>query len=188
MELVDELESLGAQAIQAPTFRLAPAEDSEAVDRAAASVDDYEWVVFESATAVSRFLSALTGGPRDLRALGRVSLCAIGPSTAERLAESGLKADVIVPEFRVESIGDALSAKGPLADQHVLIVRPDHLRDVLAEDLARMGAIVTDLIAYRAAPESADSPAVQNLYRMLLDGRSTPSRSPVRRRSTIWRP
>jgi len=170
MELVDELESLGAQAIQAPTFRLAAAEDSEAVDRAAASVDAYEWVVFESATAVGSFLSALTNGPRDLRALGRVSLCAIGPSTAERLAAGGLKADVIVPEFRVESIGDALSARGALVDQHVLIVRPDHLRDVLAEDLARQGAIVTDLVAYRTAPESADSPAVQNLYRMLLDG------------------
>src|SRR5262245_1315187 len=65
LELVDELESLGAQAIQAPTFRLAPAEDPEAVDRAAASVDAYSWVVFESATAVSRFLTALTNGPRD---------------------------------------------------------------------------------------------------------------------------
>src|SRR5262249_2625082 len=88
-ELVDELESLGAQAIQARTFRLAPAEDPEAVDRAAASVDAYSWVVFESATAVSRFLSALTNGPRDLRALGSVSICAIGPSTAERLIASG---------------------------------------------------------------------------------------------------
>jgi len=168
-ELVDELESLGAQAIQAPTFRLAPAEDSEAVDRAAASVDEYSWVVFESATAVGRFLMALTNGPRDLRALGNVSLCAIGPSTADRLTASGLKPDVIIPEFRVESVGVALAAKGPLVDQHVLIVRPDHLRDVLAEDLARQGAIVTDLVAYRTAPESADSPVVQNLYRMLLD-------------------
>jgi len=169
LELVDELESLGAQAIQAPTFRLAPAEDPESVDRAAASVDAYEWVVFESATAVTRFLSALTNGPRDLRALGNVSLCAIGPSTAERLAASGLKADVVIPEFRVESVGVALAAKAPLVDQHVLIVRPDHLRDSLAEDLARQGAVVTDLVAYRTAPESADSPVVQNLYRMLLE-------------------
>src|SRR6187397_1471881 len=78
-ELVDALENLGAQAIEAPTFRLTPPEDPEAVDRAAASVDEYSWVVFESANAVARFLSALSRGPRDLRALGRVRICAIGP-------------------------------------------------------------------------------------------------------------
>ena len=85
-DLVDGLENLGAQAIEAPTFRIAPPEDPEAVDRAAASVDGYDWVVFESANAVARFFAALRRGPRDLRALGRVSICAIGASTAEWLA------------------------------------------------------------------------------------------------------
>jgi uroporphyrinogen III methyltransferase/synthase len=170
-ELVDELENLGAQAIEAPTFRLAPPDDPESVDRAAASVDSYEWVVFESANAVTRFLSALARGPRDLRALGRVLICAIGPGAADQLTASGITPDVVIPEFRLESVGEALAARAPLVDQHVLIVRPDHLRDVLAEDLALQGAIVTDLVAYRTAPESADSPVVQDLYRLLLDGR-----------------
>src|SRR4029453_5433280 len=84
-ELVDALEALGAQAIEAPTFRIAPPEDPEAVDRPAGSLDGYHWVVFESATAVTRFLSALARGPRDLRAFGGVAVCAVGPSTADRL-------------------------------------------------------------------------------------------------------
>jgi uroporphyrinogen III methyltransferase/synthase len=170
-ELAEELENLGAQAVEAPTFRLQPPEDPEAVDRAAASVDNYEWVLFESATAVSRFMSALSRGPRDLRALGGVSVCAIGPSTADRLAAQGIKADIVIPEFRVESIADAVASRGSLTGQRVLIVRPDHLRDVLAGDLRERGATVTDLVAYRTAPESAESPAAQNLYRLLLDGR-----------------
>jgi uroporphyrinogen III methyltransferase/synthase len=168
--LVDALENLGAQAIEAPTFRLAPPEDPEALDRAAASVDGYDWVVFESATAVTRFLSTLTQGPRDVRALGGVRLCAIGPSTADRLAASGLKADVIVPEVRVDSIGDALAAQGSIDGQRLLIVRPDHLRDTLAQELISRGASVTDLVAYRTEAASADSVAAQRLYRMLLDG------------------
>ena len=170
-DLVEGLENLGALPIEAPMFRLAPPEDPEAVDRAAASVDGYDWVVFESANSVAQFFSALTRGPRDLRALGHVSLCAIGPSTAEWLTNNGIKADVVIPEFRVESISEALSARAPLADQRVLVVRPDHLRDVLADDLARRGARVTDLIAYRAVPESPDGPVVQELYRTLLEGR-----------------
>jgi uroporphyrinogen III methyltransferase/synthase len=169
-ELVDELENLGAEAIEAPTFRLAPPEDPEAVERAAASVDSYQWVVFESANAVSRFLSALSLGPRDLRALGGVFVCATGASTADRLLANGIKPDVVLPEFRVESVTDAMAAKAPLANQPVLLVRPDHLRDALATELARRGALVTDVIAYRAMPESPDSPAVQGVYRLLLDG------------------
>jgi uroporphyrinogen III methyltransferase/synthase len=170
-ELVELLENLGAQAIETPTFRLAPPEDPEAVDRAAASVDDYQWIVFESANAVSRFLQALTRGPRDLRALGGVFVCALGASTADRLIASGIKPDVALPEFRAEHVGDALIGKAPLVNHRVLLVRPDHLHDVLASDLTRRGASVTDLVAYRAVAESADSAAVQNVYRLLLDGR-----------------
>ncbi|HEX5215338.1 MAG TPA: uroporphyrinogen-III C-methyltransferase [Vicinamibacterales bacterium] len=169
-ELVDALENLGAEAIEAPTFRLAPPEDPEAVDRAAASVDEYSWVVFESANAVARFLSALSRGPRDLRALGRVRICAIGPSTSDRLASHGIKADVHVPELGAESIGDAIESRGSIAAQRVLVVRPDHLRGVVGEDLERRGAAVTDLVAYRTAAASQDSPAAQSIYRMLLDG------------------
>jgi len=170
-ELIDELENVGAQAIQAPTFRLAPADDPEALDRAAASIDDYHWVVFQSANAVTRFLSALAHGPRDVRALGGVFVCAIGTSTAERLLAGGIKPDVVAAEFGTESIGDAIAAKGPLAGRRVLIIRPDHLRSMVGEDLARRGADVTDLVAYRTAAAPSDSPAAQELYGLLLEGR-----------------
>ena len=168
-ELVDMLEALGAQVITAPTFRIAPAEDPEALDRAAASADAYQWIVFESASTVTRFLSALTRGPRDLRALGQVKMCAIGASTAERLVAAGLKPDVALPEVGAESIGHALEVHGPLAGQRILVVRPDHLRDVLTEDLIRRGAGVTDLVAYRTEAGDPDSPAAQGLYRQMLD-------------------
>jgi len=125
-------------------------------------------VVIDTASAVARLLTAILRGPRDLRALGGVSLCAIGPSTAERLAAHGIKADVVLPESRADGVADAIAAKGPLAGQRVLVVRPDHLRDVLAADLAHRGAVVTDLVAYRTVPEASDSPVVQELYGMLL--------------------
>lgn len=168
--LVEDLEYLGAQAIEAPTFRPSPPEDPEALDRATASVDGYDWLVFESANAVSRFMSTLLRGPRDLRALGRLAICAIGPSTADRLLSGGIKPDVVVPEHGAENVGEALAAARSLVDQRVLIVRPDHLRDAVAQDLMRRGAVVTDLIAYRTAAASPDSQGAQELYRMLLDG------------------
>lgn len=169
-ELLGLLEALGAEAVHVPTFRIVPPDDPEAIDRAAASVDDYEWIVFESAGAATRFLSALTRGPRDLRALGRVHVCAIGPSTAERLTAAGIRPDVVAPEVGPERLSDTMSAFAPLAGRSVLVIRPDVLRTVIGDELARGGAIVTDLVAYRTEPISPESAGAQQLYRRLLDG------------------
>jgi uroporphyrinogen III methyltransferase/synthase len=170
-ELADELERLGAETIEAPLFRLAPAEDPEAIDRAAASADANQWIVFASANAVTKFFSSLLSGPRDMRALGNVSVCAIGPTTVERLEARGIKADVAVPEVRLDVIVEALSAAGSLDGQRVLIVRPDYLREGLATELARHGATVSDLVAYRTAAASSESAEAQDIYRQLLEGR-----------------
>jgi uroporphyrinogen III methyltransferase/synthase len=170
-ELADALENLGAETIQAPTFRLTPAEDPESVDRLAAHADDFDWIVFESAGAAARFLAALDSGPRDLRALGQTAICAVGPSTADELAARGLKADIVIPEVRVESIADALPARLPVDGRRVLIVRPDHQRNTLADALSERGAAVTDLVAYATTADPPDSPAAQRIYRDLLDGR-----------------
>lgn len=169
-ELVESLEALGAQAIHAPTFRIVPPDDPEAIDRAASSIDDYEWVVFESAGAVTRFLAALRRGPRDLRALGRVHVCAVGPSTADRLAAAGIRPDVVAPEVGPDRLSDAMKDFAPLDGQPILVIRPDLLRTTIGDDLARNGAVVTDLVAYRTDPVSPDSPGAQALYRRLLDG------------------
>jgi uroporphyrinogen III methyltransferase/synthase len=170
-ELIERLENAGGQAIQAPTFRLEPPDDPEALDRAVASIHEYQWVVFESANAVTRFLSALARGPRDLRALGSVLVCAIGLSGAERLLASGIKPDIVAAEFGSDSIGEAIAARTPLAGRRILVIRPDHLRGVIGEDLERRGAVVTDLVAYRTAAAPADSAASQALYRLLLEGK-----------------
>jgi uroporphyrinogen III methyltransferase/synthase len=169
-ELGDALENLGAEAIVAPTFRICAPDDPEGVDRIAASVDRFDWIVFESAAAAARLLAALARGPLDLRALSRASLCAVGPSTADQLAANGLKADVVIPELRVESVADAMAAKAPISGREILVVRPDHERNVMADTLTERGASVTDLVAYRTEAAAPDSPAAQRIYRMLLDG------------------
>ncbi|MDA1306016.1 MAG: uroporphyrinogen-III C-methyltransferase [Acidobacteria bacterium] len=173
--LVDQLEGLGVQTLEAPTFRLMAAEDPESVDRAVASADQYEWLVFESANAASRFFTALLTGTRDLRVLGGVRIAAIGPSTADRLQSFGLHPDVVVPESGTDATVRALEAHGSIRGTRMLVVRPDHgrvehARESLAADLRRHGADATDLIAYRTAPGAPESAAAQKLYRQLLDG------------------
>jgi len=169
-ELADALENLGAETLVAPTFRIGPPDDPEAVERAAASLDRFDWVVFESAVAAAHFVAAVTRGPQDLRAFGRTSICAIGPSTDDQLRASGLKPDVVLPELQVERVAAAMAAHAPVEDRSVLIVRPDHERNLVADALSARGATVTDLAAYRTDADPPDSPAAQRIYRMLLDG------------------
>lgn len=172
-DLADRLEGLGARALEAPTFRLMPADDPEAIERAVASVRQFQWVVCESANAAHRFMKAVLAGGRDLRALGGVKVAAVGPSTADQLRAVGLMPDVVVPEIGEEATCDALAAHGPLEGARVLVIRPDHghTRDGLAGELRRRGADVQDLVAYRTAPEAPESGAAQELYRQLLEGR-----------------
>ena len=169
-ELADALENLGAESILAPTFRLAPPDDPEALERAVASIDRFDWIVFESAVAAARFLAILTRGPRDLRAFGHASICTIGASTGEQLQAAGLKPDVTIAELRAESVADLMAAHAPIDGHSVLVVRPEHERNVVSDALTARGATVTDVIAYRTEADKPDSPAAQRIYRMLLDG------------------
>ena len=105
--------SAAREAIQAPTIRIAPPEDMDALDRACRDAGGFTWIVFTSANAVDSFMQRLLAGG-DVRDLKGVRLCAIGPSTAQHLARYGLRVDLTPAEARSEAVLDALKSTGPL--------------------------------------------------------------------------
>jgi uroporphyrinogen III methyltransferase/synthase len=167
-ELVDMLEERGAEAIQAPTIRIAPPEDAEALDRAAAGAGGFDWIVFTSANAVDTFLARLLQRG-DIRDLKGVRICAIGPATAQHVARYGLRADLVPEESRAEGVFEALTGAGPLKGAKVLLPRADIAREVLPEQLRDAGAEVTDVVAYRTVLAGAERDSDYDIYRMLLD-------------------
>src|SRR5206468_10745001 len=106
-ELIDLLEEQGAEAIQAPTIRIAPAEDPEALDRACADAPRYDWIVFTSANGVDYFMRRLLA-IGDIRDLKGVRICTIGPSTAERVTRYGMRVELTPDEYRAEAVVEAL--------------------------------------------------------------------------------
>src|SRR3954462_3939615 len=168
-ELVDLLEERGAEAIQAPTIRIAPPEDADALDRACAEAGAYDWIVFTSANAVESFMGRLVANG-DVRDLKGVRLCAIGPSTAQRIAAYGIRVDVVPDESRAEAVMDALRETGDLAGARVLLPRADIAREILADQLREAGTLVTEVAAYRTMlAGGGDRSGDQDIYRMLLD-------------------
>jgi uroporphyrinogen III methyltransferase/synthase len=170
-ELVDRLEAMGAQAIEAPMIRIAPPEDYAPLDNACARAGAFDWIVFSSANAVDAFVERLLEGPQDLRCLNGVKLCAVGPATAERLARHGLKVDLTPPDYRAEAVVGALSERTRVEGLKVLLPRADIGRDVIADDLRKQGADLTEVIAYRTIVAEPEREGEPDIYRMLLERR-----------------
>jgi uroporphyrinogen III methyltransferase/synthase len=170
-ELVDRLTAMGADAIEAPMIRIDPPLDPSGLLRAAAEPAAFDWIVFTSVNAVEAFMHALLDGERDIRALKGPRLCAIGSGTADRLAKFGIKVDLVPEEFRAEAVLQAIARVTPLQDVRVLLPRADIGREVVADQLRRAGAIVTDVVAYRTTIEDSQRADDPDIYGMLLEGK-----------------
>ena len=171
MALVEQLEALGAEAIEAPMIRILPPEDFGPLDEACARAGEFDWIIFSSANAVEAFMARLLAGPKDLRALGGARLCGVGPATAELLADYGLKVELTPPEYRAEAVLRALSERGTVKGLKILLPRADIGRELLAEELGTLGADVTEVVAYRTIAVEADREGEPDIYHMLLEHR-----------------
>jgi uroporphyrinogen III methyltransferase / synthase len=168
-ELVERLESEGAEPIVAPMIRIVPPQDYGPLDDACARAGLFDWIVFTSANAVDAFIDRLLAGPQDLRALKGVKLCAVGPRTAERLARAGLKIDLMPGEYRAEAVLRAMSDAGNLRGRTVLLPHADIGREILADELQKQGADVTAVVAYRTVAEDPEHDGGPDVYGMLLE-------------------
>lgn len=150
-----ELEALGAEVLQFPTIRIEPPLDPEPLRRSVREVNGFDWVVFTSVNGVEYFWAELVAGGADARALAGVSLCAIGPATADALRARGLQPDLIPDEYLAEAIAAALIERGPLEGRRVLLPRADIAREALPRLLREQGAEVVVVDAYRTTSDAS---------------------------------
>src|SRR5437773_7522238 len=81
-------------------------------------------------------------------AVARRRVAAIGPATAEALAEHGVRVEVVPDEYRAEALVERLRGAVAPGDR-VLLPRAKETRDVLVVELRRLGASVTEVPAYQ---------------------------------------
>ena len=93
----------------------------------------------------------------------------MGSATADKLARYGIKVD-LVPTSTARRRWSAARAAGSLAAVRVLLPRADIGREVVADNLRKGGAAVTEVVAYRTVLEESQSDDGPDVYRMLLDG------------------
>jgi uroporphyrinogen III methyltransferase / synthase len=145
----------GAEPVVLPTIELRPPPDPAPMQRAVAALGDrYDWVAFTSANGVRFLWKEIARQGRDARVFGHAKLCAIGPGTAQALAEHGLTADVVAAEFKGEGLASEMLDRMAHSDagKRVLVARALKAREVLPEALRSAGCEVDVVPVYETVP------------------------------------
>jgi len=150
-ELVKRLSDLGAECLECPTIKAVPPDDFKPLDMAIENLSAYDWLIFTSVNGVDFFFERLFAKEMDVRALNNLRTGVIGPATAKRLFDFGLKSDIIPESYRAESVVKAF-AKVNIKGKKILLPRAKHARSVLPEELTKMGAVVDEVISYCTEP------------------------------------
>jgi len=157
-DTVVRLRELGAMVLCQPGIDIVPVADFSELDRAIAQLEQVDWLVFSSSNGVHYFLDRLLELGRDLRALGKLQIAAIGPGTTTALRKRHLHADLEPQEYRAEALAEALI---PLASgKRVLLIRGTRGREVLPEMLVAGGALVEQVSAYQSNDVAAPDPQI----------------------------
>lgn len=162
-QLSSKLAELGAEVFEFPTIHIEPADDYRQLDAALESLANYSWLIFTSVNGVEYFFRRLKEKGQDIRELKGLKLCAIGPATAYALEELQLRIDYVPGEYRAEAIIEGLGQQG-IKGQRVLIPRAEKAREVLPDELAKLGAKVEVVPAYKTVKASGNTEELRELF------------------------
>ena len=150
------LRALGADVLEIPTIRIQEPAHRLEFGELVQDSHSYDWIVFTSPNGVDAFFRLYYKLYDDARDIGAARIAAIGPATAARIREFHLKVDLQPAEYVAESVVKAFETAGSFENLRILVVRPEQARDILPQELTKLGAIVDVAIAYRTVPETAD--------------------------------
>ncbi len=162
-EFSQRLRSLGAVPMEIPTIQIVAVDDLAPFQEALQRLASYDWILFTSANGVQVFWEQATalGLPTLLHAEGsRVRVAAVGPATAQALAERGIPVDFVPARHTGEALAAALE---PVQGCRILLPRAARGRPEVAEILQARGARVDDLPIYQTVPAPIDAASIQAL-------------------------
>lgn len=168
-ELLERIRDEGGEAIEFPSIEIVKESDLSALHSAFAVMCKYAWIIFTSVNAVDIFFEELRQRGMDIRQLQGIKICAIGPATFAQLANRGLLVELVPEEYRAEGIIAQLKTRIKPKEQ-ILLPRAQGAREILPESLRQFGAIVDEVILYRAVASShINPPLLENIRKGQVD-------------------
>lgn len=167
--LSDPLRQLGATVIEIPTIEIGLL-PTTVLDHALIKIDHYDTLILTSVNGVEVLFERYNRMGLPIEDMKHLLVVAIGPATAAAIQSEGLGVSIVPEQYVAESVIEALRGK-IFKQSRVLLVRAKVARDVLPNELRKMGATVDVIEAYETrVPQDAK----QKLEKVFLDSGSRP--------------
>jgi uroporphyrinogen-III synthase len=153
--LSDPLRQLGATIIEIPTIEIRSTGSYGVLDHALLKIDHYDALILTSVNGVEILFERYNRMGLPIEDMKHLRVVAIGPATATAIQSEGLSVSLVPEKYVAESVVEALQGKISQWSR-VLLVRAKVARDVLPNELEKMGARVDVIEAYETVvPEDA---------------------------------
>jgi uroporphyrinogen III methyltransferase/synthase len=179
-DLSVRLVDLGAEVLEFPVIRVTDPDSWDAVDDSVRNLEVYDWVVFTSVNGVERFFGRMEENDADARQLAGCRIAAIGPATAARCMEHGIRPDYVPAEYRAEGVLEGFCERGVVEGSRILIPRALEAREVLPDTLRERGAMVDVVPVYQTVLGQGEPSVVQRLAEGTIDSVTFTSSSTVK--------
>jgi uroporphyrinogen-III synthase len=184
--LANRLKILGAEVVKLPLIRIEPSEDETLLDAAIekALAGNYDWIVFTSVHGVRTFFERVRHKGADSQRLRSAKFAVIGPATGKALEDFGFTPDAMPDRYTNEGLAEMFERLLGKAEREkplrFLLWRAKGAREILAQKLRELGAIVEEVHAYRTVANRLPDEQLNDLLRQKIDIVTFTSPSTVR--------
>ncbi len=153
-DLSRQLESLGANVIEAATIEVTPVDDPAHIDAALRSLSQNTspetTSIFTSANGVRALRSRMRAIKMDARIFQSCQIAVIGDATAKAVRDLlCIEPDLIPARAVAEALADELIARAPVSGKKFIVFRAEIARPVLVDRLTAAGANAVDVPIYQ---------------------------------------
>lgn len=148
LPFIREIEKHGGQALLFPTLLARPSDNNEEKSNILQRLGQYHWIIFASENAARYFWSETKENSFSLK---RAKIAVVGPKTAAKLQELGVRTDLLPTRYSVAGLLDSLK-KENLKNKNILLPVSNLSPPELAWGLTKMGARVHTVVFYQIIP------------------------------------
>lgn len=184
-KLSEGLRALGAEPVEVPVLEIRPPASFDPLDAALKKLDEFHWLILTSANTVQAVAARCKLLEVDVSSIELLRVAAVGSATAEAARKAGFRVTLVPDNYSSEgmvaALGDAVVGK------RVLLARAMVARDVIPEELGKLGGQMTVVDAYQTVLPIGSRELLEDALRVGVDAATFTSSSSVRNLAEVAR-